>query len=925
MSFRPGSQQPPQGMPQQQRPTGYQQMGQQQQRPQHFPQQQQQQGVRPQQLQQMRPMGPQQLQRPQAPLQTQAPGAVPQFSNQNLQRQGPTANGSAGLVPSFVPQQRPMHQPMHQQHPRPQQHQYQQQQQPIPPQQPLPPQQLANQQQLQQQPLPPVPQARSAINKNSVSGHPASNCHENYKTCTLTSVPNTSQLLEKSRLDPFIADIFRLPFGLVISPYRSTLPGEEEVPVINPLAIVRCRKCRTYINPWVQFVDQGTRWKCNLCYLSNEVPSFFDWDPKTNEQLDRFARPELCHSVVEFIAPQEYMVRPPQPVVILFLIDVSHSAVSSGMVAVAARTILDSLDDIPDTEGRTKIAFVTCDSAIHFYNFNSGLSEPQMLVVADLDGEPYLPCPDDLLVSLSESRSVIEAFLERLGDMFRPTQNPANCLGRALQFSFKLLHAIGGKIVVLQSALPNNHDGSLKNRGLEEANLLGTSKETSLLLPSSQFYKSLAVDCSRAQVCIDMFMFNGQYADVATLSGCAKYTGGSVYYYPQFSADRDADVQKFSSELSHFLGRGIGLEAVLRVRATRGISMSNYHGNFFLRSTDLLQLPNVNPDNSFCIEMTIDETLSGSIACFQTALLHTSSSGERRIRVITLALPIVSTIDAVFSGSHGRAISTLLTKKAIERAFTSARLEDAREALLHKLVDIMTSFKATCTTNAQSAALLVPETLRMLPALTLGLLKSMAFRDTKTVPSDARSYILSCYYVTGLAMNTIEVYPRFWALHAIPDPELPSKGNDERLPGLLERTPLLNPASERIERGAMYLLDNGHDLFLWIGKGVDPSALRDLFDRSYDALPSGKFCLSARENAFSARVTGLIEEIRETRMIESTIHQQLYLVKEDGDSRLRAWFLSFLAEDRQSETLMSYISFLQYLKESLASTVAGRS
>lgn len=74
-----------------------------------------------------------------------------------------------------------------------------------------------------------------------------------------------------------------------------------------------------------------------------------------------------------------------------------------------------------------------------------------MLVVADLDGEPYLPCPDDLLVSLSESRSVIEAFLERLGDMFRPTQNPANCLGRALQFSFKLLVRRVPALIVLLS------------------------------------------------------------------------------------------------------------------------------------------------------------------------------------------------------------------------------------------------------------------------------------------------------------------------------------------------------------------------------------------------------------------------------------------------------------------------------------------
>jgi protein transport protein SEC24 len=62
-----------------------------------------------------------------------------------------------------------------------------------------------------------------------------------------------------------------------------------------------------------------------------------------------------------------------------------------------------------------------------------------MMVVGDLDGEPYLPCPYDLLVSLSESRPVIEAFLERLGDMFRHTTNVGNVLGRALTFSYKLL------------------------------------------------------------------------------------------------------------------------------------------------------------------------------------------------------------------------------------------------------------------------------------------------------------------------------------------------------------------------------------------------------------------------------------------------------------------------------------------------------
>jgi len=38
----------------------------------------------------------------------------------------------------------------------------------------------------------------------------------------------------------------------------------------------------------------------------------------------------MTHAVVEFVAPTEYMVRPPQPAVYIFLIDVSHSAIQSG-------------------------------------------------------------------------------------------------------------------------------------------------------------------------------------------------------------------------------------------------------------------------------------------------------------------------------------------------------------------------------------------------------------------------------------------------------------------------------------------------------------------------------------------------------------------------------------------------------------------
>ena len=60
-----------------------------------------------------------------------------------------------------------------------------------------------------------------------------------------------------------------------------------------------------------------------------------------------------------------------------------------------------------------------------------------------------------------------------------------------------------------------------------------------------------------------------------------------------------------------------------------GLSIHTFHGNFFVRSTDLLSLPNINPDAGYGMQMSIEESLTDmSTMCFQAALLYTSSKGR---------------------------------------------------------------------------------------------------------------------------------------------------------------------------------------------------------------------------------------------------------------------------------------------------------
>ncbi|KAF8843924.1 hypothetical protein BDN67DRAFT_1066584 [Paxillus ammoniavirescens] len=740
----------------------------------------------------------------------------------------------------------------------------------------------------------PPPEIRLPPN-SCITTSPYANADYTYQRCTLNAIPTTSSLLNKSKI----------PLGLVITPYRTTKEGEPQVPVVIDTVIARCRRCRTYINPYVQFIDGGNRWRCCMCNMSNEVPQLFDWDQARNQPGDRWARDELNHSVVEFVAPTEYMVRPPQPAVYVFLIDVSHTAVQSGMVATATRTILENLERIPNEDDRTKVAFLAFDTSLYFFSVPPGTTDTTMLVVSDVD-DVFLPKPTDLLVNLSEAKASLESLLSRINDMFQDNHTVGSALGPALQAGSKLMAPIGGKIIVLSASLPSIGAGALKNR--EDPKILGTSKESGLLQAASTFYKTFAIECSRAQVSVDMFLFSSAYQDVASLACLPHYTSGQTFFYPAFNASRSEDAIKFAHEFGEVLAMPIMLEAVMRVRASKGLRMASFHGNFFVRSTDLLAMPAVPTDQSYAIEIQIEDTLTAPFAVLQTAVLHTTCYGERRIRVITLALPTTSSLSEVFASADQVAIATLLANKAVERSLTH-KLEDSRDAIMQRMVDILSSYKSSMTAAGAgaSAQLAVSENLKMLPVLVLGLLKNVGIRQSAQIPPDLRAYAQAL--LTSLPSQTLipYIHPTFYSLHNMPA-EAGTVGED----GIIMPTPL-PLTSERLERHGLFLIEDGQTIFLWVGRDAVPQLVMDVFNLpSYELLRGGKTTLPVLDNPFSQRINAIIQKTREMR--RGVYYPHLYVVKEDGEPPLRLWALSCLIQDR-ADVLPSYQQLITQLKD----------
>ncbi|XP_037543760.1 protein transport protein Sec24A [Nematolebias whitei] len=714
------------------------------------------------------------------------------------------------------------------------------------------------------------------------------NCNPEVFCCTLTSIPQTQALLNKAKM----------PLGLLLHPFKDL----SQLPVVTSSTIVRCRSCRTYINPFVSFLDQR-RWKCNLCYRVNDVPEEFMYNPVSRSYGEPHKRPEVQNATIEFIAPSEYMLRPPQPAVYLFVLDVSHNAVETGYLKEFCQSVLDNIHSLPG-DSRTKVGFITFDSTIHFYNLQEGLSQPQMLIVSDIE-DIFLPTPDSLLVNLNESKELVQDLLKSLPNLFEKTMETQSALGSALQAAFKLLSPTGGRMSVFQTQLPNLGVGALQSR--EDPNQRASSKDIQHLSPATDFYKKLALDCSGQQVAVDLFLLSSQYCDLASLGCISRYSAGSVYYYPSYHHHHNpGQVERFHKDLKRYLTRKIGFEAVMRIRCTKGLSIHTFHGNFFVRSTDLLSLPNVNPDAGFAVQMSIEENLDDmQVVSFQAALLYTSSKGERRIRVHTLCLPVANSLSDIFAGADVQAITGLLASMAVDRS-VSASLSDARDAMTNAAIDSLTSYRQSVLT-IQQPGLLAPACLRLFPLFILALLKQKAFRTGTSTRLDDRVFAMYQLKYQPLAFTMLMIHPALYRVDDLTD-EGALNINDRTIP----QPRVLQLSVEKLSREGAFLMDAGTVMYLWIGRNCQPNFLTQVLAvPNYAAVPDNLYLLPELDTAESQRTRAFVGWLRDQRPFSPSFH----IIRDE--SQLKAHFMQNMIEDR-TESALSYYEFLLHIQQQIS-------
>ncbi|KAF2360145.1 Sec23/Sec24 helical domain [Trinorchestia longiramus] len=627
----------------------------------------------------------------------------------------------------------------------------------------------------------------------------------------------------------------------------------------------------------------------------------FQYDPVSQTYGDPSRRPEVREATIEYIAPSEYMLRPPQPAAYLWLLDTSRQAVDTGYLKIVCDTLLENIEGIPG-DRRALIGFMTFSSTVQFYLMAEGSNSVNMLEVGDLD-DIFVPHPDDLLVNIEEQRDQIIELLKTLPQTHADTTHTQSALGPALTAAFKLLSPLGGRITVLTCLLPSVGPGALKPR--EDPNQRASS-DVLHLNPATDFYKKLALDCSGQQIAVDLFTLNSQYIDLATLSGISKFSGGCVNHFPNFHVHLNPPlVAPFVSCLTRYITRKIGFEAVMRIRATRGLAITNFHGHFFVRSPDLLSLPNINPDAGFAMQVCIEEPLHNiRTAAFQAALLYTSSRGERRIRVHTLCLPVTGNLPDVLHGADQQAAIALLARMAVDRCIGSTST-DARDALVNASVDVLTAYRNSLS-QSPGRALVAPHNLKLWPLYTLALLKSVSFRTGLSTKLDDRVYNMCELKTLPTQALITAVYPDLYPIHSLSETGALSI-NEEVVP----QPPRLQLSAEHLSMDGVYLADAGSRIVIYIRSGVSAEWLQQVMEvEHYGALPQIRHGLPELDTPTSRLLNTFIRYLNSKRPYSSPI----VVLREDSAARQQ--FTQLLVEDR-CEGAKSYVEFVQFLASSV--------
>ncbi|KAI6243881.1 hypothetical protein M3Y99_00054500 [Aphelenchoides fujianensis] len=667
-----------------------------------------------------------------------------------------------------------------------------------------------------------------------------------------------------------------------ITPFAELNPREFPPPVIDlgEMGPVRCQRCKAYISPFMEFLDGGRKFRCPFCQTNTTIEDvYFAHLDHNGRRTDIQNRPELYLGSYELVGTKHYCKNnvPPKEPAFVFLLDVSYNSVRSGLLDVFCNNLVDILRDLPrygvqraQVGDQNRAGHLRPDDPL-LRPLDSG-EKPKMCIESDVS-EVFVPFIEGFFVDFETAEASLTRCLADIRATFADTRVTETILGPAIAVGLDALKAANrnGKIFVFHTNLP-----------------------TTILTEGTEFYKKLGVECVKAGVCTDVFLFPNAHVDVASIAPVSRLSGGSVYKYQYFDAQKDG--KRFLQDLHRDISRPIGFDVMLRVRTSTGLRPVGYYGSFYMQDVVAVEMGALDCDKSIQVEIKYDDKLNESERAFiQVATLFTSVGGQRRLRIHNLALAVTTDHNALYRAADQNAVFVHMLKHA-EFTLREKSPKDMKEEIVSTCAHILSNYREKCSENSPIGQLILPEGLKLLPLIGNCIAKCEALSGGSEITVDDRAWMMSLIPSLRVDEAMRLLYPTILPLTGL-QLESPEQQIDFPAP--------VRASMEFLQQNEAYLIENGLLCFIWVGAGVPAEWLQDVFDaRGLDRLDTESGVVPERDNARSRAVRQVLDRLNRGRSRQLKTH-----VVKPNDA-LESWMKKFLVEDRYAQNLPSYVDFL---------------
>ena len=720
------------------------------------------------------------------------------------------------------------------------------------------------------------------------------NCNSDFIKCTHNFLPNSEPLISQ----------MNVPIGLNISPLSSNIPPEN-IPKIdygeNELPRCENKQCRAYLNPFIKFIEGGSKWVCNFCEKINETKDYyFNNLDKFNERIDKYEKTELFNGSYEFLTNKTYWktnIVPYKPNYI-FVIDVSNSSIKSGFLSSVVNSIKDAVNNeiffnynLLDI----KISIITFDNNIQFYSIDNRNNHPNILEISGKN--LFIPTlNENLLFSVKENKDKILTILETIennysnGNLIKDSES----LFSTLEIIRLLLIKSGGQVCLFSGSNNLNQLNFMHNKNVE----INKKEDEYYKATDGKNIGNFGIKLTNLQIKIDLFISANSYINLFTLNQICEYTNGNLFFYRKFNIN--LHYKNIFNQIRRVLSREICFDAVIKTRFSHNFKIREFITPVLLYNNDLFVCPNHDSDQHYQVIINInkeketnennlnnnnnttnnninnninisdymDINLYKNYIYIQTSILYSYGDGNRRIRIHNLCVPLIKNLKRIFEGIDSEALAVLYMKKIIDsiyrtHIFSNSVLEV--ENMFYKLINNYFEI-------AKNKEKKLSENLMYLPIYMLGIMKQRIFCKNeieKKYDMDLSNYIRIKVIRFSLDECLPFIYPRIYNLTEIYENDEIGNYNNET--NFINLPNLLADSINSISNDGLYLIDNGYLIILYIRQNNGNEIIKSLFDvdeiKEYEKDVNESVFDNCESGSFKERIYNIIEYIRSTKSL----------------------------------------------------------